>query len=176
MHFIVPCPFKPFLEHYQPESEQQFFMQCAYNEALKAWALGEIPIGAIAVREQQIVARSHNLVETKQDATCHAEMELLRQLASQQRHWRLNEITIYVTKEPCPMCAGAFYKSRIPKVVIGLHDPFQGCLGGRIHFNTTLRLYHTIEVILEPIQGACETLITTFFQLRRKVRSEEAII
>lgn len=163
----IDCPFMPLDVSHESETDR-FFMENAYNQALKAWQLGEIPIGAVAVENGKIIATACNLVETKQDATAHAEMEIIRYLSKIRGDWRLNGITLYVTKEPCPMCSGAIYKSRISRVVVGVYDDIQGCLGGRIHFNDTLKLYHKVDVVQEGLEGACEHLLKTFFQLRRQ--------
>lgn len=168
MQFIPQCSFLPFDETISETNNDTFFMRCAFNEALKAWSLGEIPIGAIGVIQGEIVARTCNCVESKKDATAHAEMEMIRYLSQKKGDWRLSDLTLYVTKEPCPMCSGAIYKSRIPRVVIGAFDSLQGCLGGCIHFNTTLHLYHQVQVDCEPLDGICANMIKTFFQLRRK--------
>lgn len=161
------CPFVPF-DVSQEIQEDRFFMRNAYNQALKAWQLGEIPIGAVAVENGKIIATACNLVETNHDATAHAEMEIIHYLSKMRGDWRLNGITLYVTKESCPMCSGAIYKSRISRVVVGVYDDIQGCLGGRIHFNNILKLYHKIDVSQEGLDGACEKLLKTFFELRRK--------
>ncbi len=163
----VFCPFVPFDISVKKETDC-FFMQNAYNEALRAWQLGEIPIGAVAVENGKIIASTCNLVETNHDATSHAEMEIIRYLSKVRGDWRLNGITLYVTKEPCPMCSGAIYKSRISRVVLGCYDKIQGCIGGRIHFNEILKLYHRLNVSQEGLEGACENLLKTFFELRRK--------
>ena len=167
MQFIPKCPFLPFNEPACAPTDA-FFMKCAYNEALRAWQLGEIPIGAIAVAEGKIVARACNHVENEQDATAHAEMQIIRELSQKRSDWRLSNVTLYVTKEPCPMCSGAIYKARIPKVVVGVWDKTQGCMGGRINLSENLRLYHNVEVSCESLNGACEELLLTFFKLRRQ--------
>ena len=143
-------------------------MRCAFNEALKAWGKGEIPIGAVAIADDKLVARAHNAVETNHDPTAHAEMQLIRELSKKKRDWRLTDVTLYVTKEPCPMCAGAIYKARIPKVVVGVVDRQQGCLGGCLCLHTALRLYHRVSVEVEPLEDACERMLKTFFELRRQ--------
>ena len=171
MHVPPSCPFLPFDESHLEVSDR-FFMQCAYNEALRAWQLGEIPIGAVAVIDGKIAARSCNLVETRKDATAHAEMEIIRQLSAQKQDWRLNDVKLYVTKEPCPMCSGALYKARVKSVVIGLPDNMQGCLGGRLDFKD-LRMYHKIDVSYEPLGNACDTLLRTFFLLRRQMYNDK---
>ena len=166
---VVPsCPFIPFDENEPTENRSAYFMRFAYNETLKAWERGEIPIGAVAVADDKIAARAHNAVETHRDPTAHAEMQLIRTLAQKKGDWRLTDVTLYVTKEPCPMCAGAIYKARIPKVVIGVVDDKQGCLGGCLCLHTALRLYHRVSVEVEPLDGACERMLKTFFELRRQ--------
>ena len=167
MQFVPKCPFSPFDEQVHGPTDM-FFMQCAYNEALRAWILGEIPIGAVAVVNGEIVARACNQVENMRDATAHAEMQIIRDLSQKRSDWRLDDVTLYVTKEPCPMCSGAIHKARIPKVVVGVWDKAQGCMGGCIHFSETLRLYHQVVVTCEPLNGACEELLLTFFKLRRQ--------
>ncbi|MDR1255136.1 MAG: nucleoside deaminase [Puniceicoccales bacterium] len=166
-----PCLFKPFDEQTPNSTESQewqiYFMQCAYNLALKAWHQGEIPIGAVAVVKRQIVSRAHNRVEQTKNACAHAEMQILYDLFQQKQDWRLTDVHLYVTKEPCPMCSGAIFKSRVPKVVVGAYDHQQGCLGGCLNFNQCLKLYHRVEVTTEPLNGHCETLLKTFFKLRR---------
>ncbi|MBP5191353.1 MAG: nucleoside deaminase [Opitutales bacterium] len=168
MVWIPPCPFAFLEENLLPKPSKQDFMRCAYNEALKAWECGEIPVGAVAVVQHSLIARAGNAVETQQDATAHAEMNLIRMISNQRHDWRLADVTLYVTKEPCPMCSGAILRARIPTVVVGAWDPLQGCLGGRIHFNQALQAYHQISVEEESLQGACEQLLTTFFSLRRQ--------
>lgn len=167
MKSIPQCPFELF-DEINSDCSDSFFMRCAFNEAIKAWYLGEIPIGAVGVINGEIVARAYNCVETKKDATAHAEMEIIHYLSQKKGDWRLPGLTIYVTKEPCPMCSGAIYKSRIPRVVLGAYDSIQGCLGGCIHFNTILNLYHKVQVDYESLNGACEFILKKFFELRRK--------
>lgn len=168
MVWIPPCPFAFLEEKFLSEPRKQDFMRCAYNEALKAWKRGEIPIGAVAVAQHSLIARAGNAVETQQDATAHAEMNLIRMLSHQRNDWRLTDVTLYVTKEPCPMCSGAIFRARIPTVIVGAWDTRQGCLGGRIHFNQVLQAYHQVSVEEESLQGSCEQLLTTFFSLRRQ--------
>lgn len=167
MQFIPKCPFLPFDERSDTLTDA-FFMKCAYNEAVRAWELGEIPIGSVAVVGGKIVARACNQVENMMDATAHAEMQIIRHLSQKRSDWRLDDVTLYVTKEPCPMCSGAIHKARIPKVVIGVWDKTQGCMGGCLNFSETLRLYHNVEVVCESLDGACEELLLTFFKLRRQ--------
>ena len=169
MVFTPFCPFAPFAESVPSALEDRpiYYMQCAYNEAIRAWWLGEIPSGAVAVVNNRIVGRAYNQVERQRDPCAHAEIQLIRRLARQRGDWRLTDVTIYVTKEPCPMCSGAIFKARIPRVVLGAYDRRQGCLGGCLHFNA-LGLYHHVDVSLNDLNGACERLLTTFFKMRRQ--------
>ena len=162
------CPFEPFDENKPTGNLSAHFMRCAFNEALKAWKLGEIPVGAVAVVNDKLLVRAHNAVEAQHDPTAHAEMQLIRMLSQQKGDWRLTDVTLYVTKEPCPMCSGAVYKARIPKVIIGVVDDKQGCMGGCLCLHTALRLYHRVLVETEPLNGICEQMLKTFFELRRK--------
>jgi tRNA(adenine34) deaminase len=143
-------------------------MRMAYNEALKAWREDEIPVGAVAVFKDKVMARNHNRVEGSKNATAHAEMLVLEETSRILDSWRLTGVTLYVTKEPCPMCAGALFKSRVREVFVGVSDFQQGCLGGRLDFNLDLALHHTLEVRYIPLNGACEDLIRTYFRLRRR--------
>jgi tRNA(adenine34) deaminase len=159
------CPFGTFEE--SSIGDPVSFMRMAYNEAMKAWQEDEIPVGAVAVFEGKVMARTHNRVEQLKNAMAHAEMLVLREISQILDSWRLTGVTLYVTKEPCPMCAGAIFKSRVGKVFVGVSDLQQGCLGGRLDFNLDLALHHTLEVRYVPLGGACEDLIKTYFRLRR---------
>ena len=174
MTFIPTCPFKPWDENTSQKNDTAtiYFMKCAYNEALKAWENGDIPIGAVAVTQNTIVARSYNKVEQQQCACAHAEINIIQQLSQQIGSWRLDNYTLYVTKEPCPMCSGAIYKARIPQVVIGLKDEEQGCLGGKFFLHEHLRLYHTVSIQYETLQGACKDLLLEFFKQRRQAAKQ----
>ncbi len=108
------------------------FMSAAMEEALAAAEAGEVPIGAVAVRNGEIIARARNRVEEQKDATCHAEVELLRRCASLLGDWRMDEVDIYVTKEPCAMCAGAMVNAHVRKVFFALPDPRSGACGSAL--------------------------------------------
>src|SRR6478672_6831211 len=111
------------------EQEDHAWMQEAIAEARKAEAIGEVPIGAVIVRNNEIIGRGHNLRETKHDPTAHAEMVAIRDACERIGAWRLLDCTLYVTLEPCPMCAGALVQSRVKRVVYGTVDPKAGCAG-----------------------------------------------
>ena len=108
--------------------KDRLYMQMAIDEAMKAQALGEVPIGAIIVHDDKVIARAHNLRETTQNAVTHAELSAIQDACQEIGSWRLEDTTLYVTLEPCPMCAGAILQSRIPRVVYGARDPKGGCV------------------------------------------------
>lgn len=143
-------------------------MSLAYNQAIDAWRRGEVPIGAVIERGGEIIALAHNTVETAHDPTAHAEVLAITQAAHALGDWRLDGCTLYVTKEPCPMCSGATLMSRLKRVCYAVRDPKMGCLGGATDLNALPRVNHHLEIsageILEP---ECRALLQAFFRLRR---------
>lgn len=146
------------------------WMKEAIQEAHRAGALLEVPIGAIVVRNGEIIGRGYNLRETSQDPTAHAEMIAIRQASEHLEAWRLLECQLYVTLEPCPMCAGAIVQSRIPQVIYGTTDPKAGCAGTLMNLLQEERFNHRVDVIHGVLQEECAALLTNFF---RKLRSKE---
>lgn len=145
------------------------WMQEAIAEARKAEALGEVPIGAVIVRNGEIIGRGHNLRETTMDPTAHAEMVAIREASEYLNAWRLLDCSLYVTLEPCPMCAGAIVQSRVPLVVYGTTDPKAGCAGTLMNLLQEERFNHRVEIINQVLQEECSSMLTNFFrQLRRK--------
>ncbi|MBI2441151.1 MAG: nucleoside deaminase [Lentisphaerae bacterium] len=144
-------------------SQDEFFMAQALQQAQKAAEAGETPVGAIIVlRGRQVIGRAHNQVELLKDPTAHAEMIAITQAAAAVGDWRLTETVLYVTKEPCPMCAGAIVLARIPKVVFGASDPqHAGVLDAR-------------EVIGGVLAAECRQLLQDFFQLVRREKQSES--
>lgn len=145
------------------------WMKIAIAEALKAEAIGEVPIGAILVRNGEIVGRGYNRREIDKDPTAHAEMIAIREASSHLRGWRLLNTTLYVTLEPCPMCAGAIVQSRIAKVVFGASDPKAGCAGTLMNLLQEERFNHQVEVVSGVLGTECSQLLTQFF---RKLRNK----
>lgn len=143
-------------------------MQDAILEAHKAAKLGEVPIGAVAVVGGQIVARAHNIRETTQDPLGHAEVLLIQQLSRNLKKWRLSDITIYVTCEPCLMCMGAMLQARVPRVVYGCKDPKAGACGSLYDVSNDARLNHRMEVTVGVLGEDCGKLLTDFFRAKRK--------
>lgn len=169
---VPECPFLPMYPSYLVRDDE-FFMKLAYNQALKAWDLGEVPIGAVIEYEGEVVAQAHNLVETMQDPTAHAEILAITQAARKIGDWRLNGATLYVTKEPCPMCSGACVMSRITRVVFGMSDSKMGFLGGAMKFHDHFGLNHKLIVSDLVLQDECTELLKTFFALKRKLAKTE---
>ncbi len=149
------------------------FMSEALNEAKKAYQEGEVPIGAVIVKDGQIIARGHNLVGQKNDPTAHAEIVALRNAAQVIGGWRLTECDLYVTIEPCAMCAGAMVLSRIRKVYIGAMDPKAGACGSVMNVIQEERLNHYIEMETGIMQDECRSIIKNFFREKRKKKSED---
>lgn len=151
------------------EQEDQDWMLEAIAEAGKAEAIGEVPIGAVIVRNGQIIGRGHNLRETTHDPTAHAEMVAIRNACETIGAWRLLDCTLYVTLEPCPMCAGAIVQSRVKRVVYGTSDPKAGCAGTLMNLLQEPRFNHETELTSDVLQSQCAMLLTQFFrQLRNR--------
>jgi len=147
------------------------FMAVALREAQKAFRKGEVPVGAVVVRDGRIVGRGHNRVEEKNDASQHAEMIALRQAAKRQKSWRLEDSDLYVTLEPCAMCAGAIVWSRIRKVFYGACDPKAGACGSVVQVVGNPRLNHRPQVQAGLRQAESSQLLKLFFkQLRARAK------
>lgn len=143
-------------------------MSCAYNQAIDAWRRDEVPIGAIVERGGEIIAAAHNSVEGARDPTAHAEMIALTQAAAKLGDWRLEGATVYVTKEPCPMCSGALLMSRVRRVCYAVPDPKMGCLGGATNLNELPQVNHHLEITAGGVlESECRELLQTFFRLKR---------
>lgn len=143
------------------------FMREALHEAELAAAAGEVPIGAVAVRDGVIVARAHNRVEEKKSVSSHAEFELLRQLETRDNDWRMSDYTFYITKEPCPMCAGMLINARVKRVVFGVSDPASGGMGGAFDLNQVPGLLWHCDVTAGVCADEALEMIRNFFRERR---------
>lgn len=162
------------------------YMRMALREARRAEALDEVPIGAVVVyepidpatrrplAEPRVVARACNLRETTQDPAGHAEFLALKQAAEQLGVWRLTGCTVYVTLEPCVMCAGLMHQARIDRCVYGAPDPKAGALGTLYAVHEDGRLNHTFEAVPGVLGGECAELLRSFFAAKRKKRTEQA--
>ena len=139
----------------------------ALAEAAQAQREGEVPVGAVITHGDQIVASAHNQREQLHDPTAHAEMIAITQAAAALGSWRLNECTLYVTLEPCPMCAGAILQARLPRVVYGAGDPKAGAVDSLYQLLGDSRLNHQCEIVRGLLANQCSRLLTAFFASQR---------
>jgi tRNA(adenine34) deaminase len=146
------------------------FMGEALRQALRAYEAAEVPIGAVVVRGGKIIARAWNQVETLKDATAHAEMLAITQAENAVGDWRLTDCDLYVTKEPCPMCAGALVHARLRRVIFGCGDAKGGAAGGWINLLQTTELNHRCEIASGVRADECVGLLRAFFQERRALK------
>lgn len=150
-----------------------YFMNLAIEEAKKAEALQEVPIGAVVVLNGEVISRAHNLREMEQRSIAHAELLAIDEACKKLGTWRLEDATLYVTLEPCPMCAGAIVLSRVKRVVYGASDPKGGCAGTLMNLLTEERFNHQSEVEAGVLEEECGALLTNFFRELRKKRKEK---
>jgi len=153
-----------------------YFMQQALREAQKAYEADEVPVGAVIVKDGRVIARSWNQVETLKDATAHAEMLSLTSAQNALGDWRLEGCTLYVTKEPCPMCAGAIVHCRPDRVVFGCPDAKGGAAGGWINLlDSNPPLNHRCEIEAGVMQDECLGILQDFFRAARAKKKEEKL-
>lgn len=154
--------------------DDEYYMKIAIQEAEKAEAEGEVPIGAIIVKGNEIIASGYNQREHSQLASSHAEFIAIERANQYAGSWRLEECTLYVTLEPCPMCAGAILQSRIPRVVYGAKDPKAGCAGTLINLLDDDRFNHKSEVHSGVLEETCGEMLTQFFRNLRSRKKNNA--
>jgi tRNA(adenine34) deaminase len=152
------------------------FMQEALREAEEALSIGEVPVGAVIEKDGVIIGRGHNMTETSKDPTAHAEILAIREAAENLGGWRLLGCRMYVTTEPCSMCAGATVLARIQKVYIGTPDPKTGACGSLMNILQDERLNHYVQIETGIMQQDCEKIMKLFFRKLRKKKSEENTI
>ena len=153
-------------------AEHLLFMEEAIKEAEKAAAIGEVPIGAVVVQNGVVVGRGHNLRETNQDPTAHAEIIAMRDAGSRLNSWRLEDCVLYVTMEPCPMCCGALINSRINTVVFGASEPKFGSAGSQLNLLQFPGFNHNVHIVGPVDQERCSGLMQQFFQQLREKRKK----
>ena len=144
-----------------------YFMGEALRQAARAYEAEEVPVGAVVVREGRIIARAFNQVELLKDATAHAEMLVLTAAEEAVGDWRLNDCTLYITKEPCPMCAGAIVHCRVGRVVFGVGDPKAGAAGGALNLLQFPTLNHRCDITTGVREQECRALLISFFEEQR---------
>src|SRR6266403_6386742 len=149
-----------------------YFMREALRQAQKAHTADEVPVGAVVVREGKIIARAHNQVELLKDATAHAEMVALTQAEAAVGDWRLTDCDLYVTKEPCPMCAGALVHTRIRRLIFGCADPSAGAAGSLMNLLQMPTMNHWCDIASGVLQDECAAMLQNFFRKRRSELSD----
>ena len=149
-------------------------MRMALAQAKKAYALGEVPIGCVIVYDGKIIGRGYNRRNTDKNTLCHAEITAIRKASKKMGDWRLEGCTMYVTLEPCQMCAGACVQARIDRVVIGCMSPKSGCAGSVINLLQMDEFNHKVEITKDVLHDECSTVLTTFFEeLRIRNKAEK---
>lgn len=149
-----------------------YFMGEALRQAARALEADEVPIGAVIVRGGRIIARAFNQVELLKDATAHAEMLALTQAEQVVGDWRLTDCTLYVTKEPCPMCAGAIVHTRLARVIFGASDPKAGAAGSALNLLNFPSLNHRCEITRGVREAECRSLLQSFFAIKRQKKEQ----
>lgn len=155
-----------------PLTEEERYMKEAIRQAHKAWKLGEVPIGCVIVREGKIIARGYNRRNTDKNTLAHAELQAIRKASRAAGDWRLEDCTIYVTLEPCQMCAGAIVQARIPRLVIGSRNPKAGCAGSVLNLLQVPAFNHQVEIIEGVLEEECSSMLTNFFRELREKKKE----
>jgi tRNA(adenine34) deaminase len=150
----------------------EYFMREALRQAQKAYAADEVPVGAVVMRQGKIIARAHNQVELLKDATAHAEMLALTEAEAAVGDWRLTDCDLYVTKEPCSMCAGAIVHTRIRRVIFGCPDPSAGAAGSMMNLLQMPTLNHRCAITSGVLQKECAAMLQDFFRKRREQAAE----
>ena len=149
-------------------TQEEKYMRAAVREAKKAYALGEVPIGCVIVQNDRIIARGYNRRNTEGNTLAHAELAAIRKASKKTGDWRLEDCTLYVTVEPCPMCAGAIVQARIPKVVFGTRNSKAGCSGSVLDVLHEPKLNHQVETEEGILQEECAEIMRRFFRRFRK--------
>lgn len=166
LNTAIACPFAK-LHPSELKRDDAYYMAHAFNRAVDAWNADEVPIGAVVVHNGIIIGSAFNQTRMLGDPTAHAEMLAIGQAAQALGDWRLNECSLFVTKEPCPMCSGAMVVARMGRVVFGLADPKMGCVGGAVDLGALPQSNHRFEsvggVLLEP----CQAILQAFFKHKR---------
>ena len=150
------------------------YMKAAIREAQKAWALGEVPIGCVIVHEDRIIGRGYNRRMVDKNVLAHAEITAIRKACRKIGDWRLEDCTMYVTLEPCPMCAGAIVQARITRVFIGTMNPKAGCAGSVLNLLDEKGFNHQAEMVIGVLGEECSRMLKEFFkELREKRKAEK---
>ena len=152
---------------------EEKYMKEALKEAKKAYEKLEVPVGVVIVKDNKIIARAHNLKDTKKDTTHHAEILAIQKASKKLGAWRLNDCEMYVTLEPCSMCAGAIINSRIKKIYIGALDEKTGAAGSVLNLFEDYKFNHKVEVEKGILKEECENILKSFFKELRKIKKDK---
>lgn len=156
-------------------TSQEKFMKAALREAKKAYVIHEVPIGCVIVQDDKIIARGYNRRNTDKNTLAHAELTAIRKASKKTGDWRLEDCTMYITLEPCQMCAGAIVQSRMKKVVIGAMNPKAGCAGSVLNLLQMPKFNHQVEITIGVLEEECASMLSGFFsELREKKKGEKA--
>lgn len=159
----------------QENTIHEKYMKEALKQAGKAEKIGEVPIGCVIVHDNRVIARGYNRRNIQNSTLAHAELMAIQKASRKLGDWRLEDCVMYVTLEPCPMCAGAIVQARIPKVIIGAMNPKAGCGGSILNILQERRFNHQVEMITGVCGGECEELMKTFFRKLREKKKQEKI-
>lgn len=155
------------------QNAEEKFMRAAIREAKKAYVLMEVPIGCVIVREGKIIARGYNRRNTDKNPLAHAELTAIKKASKKCGDWRLEDCTMYVTLEPCQMCAGAIVQSRMKKVVIAALNPKAGCAGSVINLLQMAEFNHQVEIEKGVLEEECSSMLSDFFRELREMRKKQ---
>lgn len=153
-------------------TQDEKYMKAALKEAKKAYKLEEVPIGCVIVQNDKIIARGYNRRNTDKNTLAHAEISAIKKASKKTGDWRLEDCTMYVTLEPCQMCAGAIVQSRLGKVVIGSMNPKAGCAGSVINLLQMKQFNHQVEMVTGVLDEECSTMLSGFFQELREKKKQ----
>ena len=156
-------------------TQEEKYMKEALRQARRAYALEEVPIGCVIVRQDKIIARGYNRRNTEGNALAHAELAAIRKASRVTGDWRLEDCTMYVTLEPCQMCAGAIVQSRMQKVVIGSMNPKAGCAGSILNLLQMTEFNHQVEIERGVLEAECSAMLSDFFRELREHKKERKI-
>lgn len=152
---------------------QEKFMKAALKEAKKAYTIDEVPIGCVIVQDERIIARGYNRRNIDKNTLAHAELTAIRKASKKTGDWRLEDCTMYITLEPCQMCAGAIVQSRMKKVVIGAMNPKAGCAGSVLNLLQMSQFNHQVEIIYGVLEEECSSILSDFFAELRKKKNKK---
>ena len=153
-------------------TQDEKYMKAALKEAQKAYKLDEVPIGCVIVQNDKIIARGYNRRNTDKNTLAHAEISAIKKASKKTGDWRLEDCTMYVTLEPCQMCAGAIVQSRLGKIVIGSMNPKAGCAGSVINLLQMKQFNHQVEMVTGVLDEECSTMLSGFFQELREKKKQ----